>query len=127
MASFLCEAKKPNKQKNSVVFLAQGSRPALDGGGRSGPTLEGRKKEGSGGGKNNTTVTGQPGSSPELQNPTDLNGRCFPPKAVQILSNSGISGVQFMGLPHVYCMYALVWLTSVARSVAAAPQHFNQP
>ena len=74
MASFWWEAKKPNKQKKTRVFLVEG-RPALDGGGRSGPTLEGRKKEGSGGGKNNTTVTGQqPGcSSSELQNPTDLD------------------------------------------------------
>ena len=46
MASFLWEeAKKPNKQKKTRVFLVEG-RPALDGGGRSGPTLEETKKEG---------------------------------------------------------------------------------
>ena len=72
MASFWWEAKKPNRQKKTRVFLVEG-RPALNGGGRSGPTLEETKKEGcSGGGKNNTTVTGQPGCSPELQNPMTL-------------------------------------------------------
>ena len=40
---FLWLAKKPNKQKKSRVFLGQG-RPTLDGGGRSGPTLEETKK-----------------------------------------------------------------------------------
>ena len=104
MASFLCEAKKPNKQKKRVVFLVEGSRPTLDGGGRSGPTLEGRKKEGIGEARTTQLSLASQGARQRCKTrQTCVAGAfVFSPKAMPICI-----GVQFMG-PHVYCMYAIL-------------------